>query len=340
MKILVTGGAGFVGSHFVRKLLHPAVKQDDCYHVTVLDKLTYSGNMSNLEPVRRSARLSFVHGDISDAGLVNEVVPGHDAIINFAAESHVDRSIENARVFTVTNVLGTQVLLEAALRYQVEPFIQVSTDEVYGSVPSGWTDESAPLRPTSPYAASKAAADLTALSYYRTHGMDARISRCSNTYGPYQFPEKIIPLFVTQLLDGGVLPLYGDGLNVRQWIHVDDHCLAIKLILANGRAGEIYNIGGTALTNLDLARFLIDALGADQSVITYVADRKGHDRRYAVDQSKIMDELGFFPGYDLFTGLSETVAWYRENSAWWRPLRSRPGQLIAAPGPGPRAGYA
>jgi dTDP-glucose 4,6-dehydratase len=321
MKILVTGGAGFVGSQYVRRLLGLESSNGDVLQVTVLDKLTYAGNLTNLRSVERSPHLTFVRGDVADAGLVDELVAGHDAIVHFAAESHVDRSIRRAQDFLRTNVVGTQTLLDAALRNSTEPFVLVSTDEVYGSIASGHATESAPLRPSSPYAASKAAADLTALSYHRTYGLDVRITRSSNTYGPYQFPEKIIPLFVTELLDGGKVPLYGDGWHVREWLHVDDHCRAVHLVLTKGRPGEVYNVGGTGLANRDLTARLLAACGADWNMVSYAEDRKGHDRRYAVDWTKIRDELGYRPRMDFAAGLAETVAWYRDNRQWWEALK-------------------
>ncbi|GAB3974220.1 dTDP-glucose 4,6-dehydratase [Actinoallomurus acanthiterrae] len=321
MKILVTGGAGFVGSQYVRRLLGLESSNGDVLQVTVLDKLTYAGNLTNLRSVERSPHLTFVRGDVADAGLVDELVAGHDAIVHFAAESHVDRSIRRAQDFLRTNVVGTQTLLDAALRNSTEPFVLVSTDEVYGSIASGHATESAPLRPSSPYAASKAAADLTALSYHRTYGLDVRITRSSNNYGPYQFPEKIIPLFVTELLDGGKVPLYGDGWHVREWLHVDDHCRAVHLVLTKGRPGEVYNVGGTGLANRDLTARLLAACGADWNMVSHVEDRKGHDRRYAVDWTKIRDELGYRPRMDFAAGLAETVAWYRDNRQWWEALK-------------------
>jgi dTDP-glucose 4,6-dehydratase len=325
VRLLVTGGAGFIGSHFVRTLLgagYPALTAGD---VTVLDKLTYSGNRANLDPVAADPRLRFVEGDICDPGTVDEVMAGHDAVVHFAAESHVDRSIAGARPFVVTNVLGTQTLLDAALRHGVGRFLHVSTDEVYGSIATGsWTEEW-PLAPRSPYAASKAGSDLLTLAYVRTHGLDAVVTRCSNNYGPYQFPEKIIPLFVTNLLDGAKVPLYGDGGNIRDWLHVADHCAGLALVLAKGRAGEVYHIGGgTELTNRELTERLLAACGAGREMVEPVADRLGHDRRYSLSIAKISQELGYVPTVDLADGLASTVAWYRDNRAWWEPLKSRP----------------
>jgi len=292
--------------------------------VTVLDALTYAGNRANLDPVGDDPRLTFVHGDICDADLVDGLIAEADAVVHFAAESHVDRSIDGARVFVHTNVIGTQTLLEAALRHRTSRFVHVSTDEVYGSIDEGSWTESAPVAPNSPYSASKASSDLIALAYARTHGLDIVVTRCSNNYGPYQFPEKVIPLFVTNLLDGANVPLYGDGENVRDWLHVDDHCRGIDLVLHGGRPAEVYNIGGgTELSNKELTERLLEACGADWSRVDRVADRKGHDRRYSVDITRIHDELGYEPKTDFATGLAETVDWYRTRRDWWEPLKSR-----------------
>jgi dTDP-glucose 4,6-dehydratase len=314
MRVLVTGGAGFIGSHFVRSY--------SSGEVTVLDKLTYAGNPANLDPVRGRPWFRFVRGDICDAKLVNELLTKHDTVVHFAAESHVDRSIQEAADFVMTNVVGTQTLLDAALRQGVGTFVHVSTDEVYGSIDEGSWPETDPVRPNSPYAASKASSDLIALSYHRTHGLDVRVTRCSNNYGPYQYPEKVVPLFVTTLLTGGAVPLYGDGSNVRDWLHVDDHCAGIAAVLEKGRPGEIYNIGGgTELTNKELTARLLDACGAGWDRVRYVEDRKGHDRRYSVDWSKIRTELGYTPRHSFDEGLAETVAWYRDNRCWWEQAR-------------------
>ena len=323
MRILVTGGAGFIGSSYVRSVVtgrYPAVADAE---IVVLDLLTYAGTLTNLAPVLESPRLRFVHGDIRDPALVAGAMTGVDVVVHFAAESHVDRSIGGAADFVSTNVLGTQVLLQAALEAGVGRFVHVSTDEVYGSIPSGSWPETHPLEPNSPYSASKAGSDLLARAYHRTHGLPVCVTRCSNNYGPHQFPEKVIPLFVTNLLDGRRVPLYGDGLNVRDWLHVDDHCRGIQLVVERGRPGEIYNIGGgTELTNRDLTFRLLEAVGADESMIEPVADRLGHDRRYSVDWSKIRDELGYAPQVPFERGLAETVEWYRANRAWWEPLKA------------------
>jgi dTDP-glucose 4,6-dehydratase len=324
MRYLVTGGAGFIGSHYVRSLLSPGWTSADVTSVTVLDSLTYAGNRANLDPVGDDPRLTFVHGDICDADLVDGLIAEADAVVHFAAESHVDRSIDGARVFVHTNVIGTQTLLEAALRHRTARFVHVSTDEVYGSIDEGSWTEAAPVAPNSPYSASKASSDLIALAYARTHGLDIVVTRCSNNYGPYQFPEKVIPLFVTNLLDGANVPLYGDGENVRDWLHVDDHCRGIDLVLHGGRPAEVYNIGGgTELSNKELTERLLEACGADWSRVDRVADRKGHDRRYSVDITRIHDELGYEPKTDFATGLAETVDWYRTRRDWWEPLKSR-----------------
>jgi len=292
--------------------------------VTVLDLLSYSGNRANL-PLT-DPRLRFVQGDIADAALLRELLPGHDAVVHFAAESHVDRSIASAVPFVTTNVLGTQVLLDAARAAGVGRFVHVSTDEVYGSIEQGSWTEDWPLAPNSPYAAAKAGSDLIARSYWRTHGLSVSITRCCNNYGPYQHPEKVIPRFVTNLLEGRPVPLYGDGRNVREWLHVDDHCRAVHLVLTDGRDGEIYNVGGgTELSNRDLTERLLDLCGADRSMIRPVADRKGHDLRYSLDDTKIHAELGYEPRVRFDSGLAEVVQWYRDNAWWWKPLLGTEG---------------
>ncbi|MFA1549861.1 dTDP-glucose 4,6-dehydratase [Actinomadura chokoriensis] len=324
MRILVTGGAGFIGSHYVRTLLSGDDPEHVSVRVTVLDKLTYCGNPANLAPVADDPRLTFVRGDICDAGLVDALMPGHDTVLHFAAESHVDRSIGSDVPFVRTNVLGTRVLLDAVLRHRVRRFVQVSTDEVYGSIAKGsWTEQTR-LDPSSPYAASKAASDLLALSYHRTHGLDVVVTRSSNNYGPYQFPEKLIPLFVTRLLEGGRVPLYGDGANVRDWLHVDDNCRAIDVVARHGRPGEVYHVGGgTELANRDLTARLLAACGAGWESVDHVTDRKGHDLRYSLDCTKIAEEFGFRPAIPFEEGLAETAAWYERNRDWWRPLLGR-----------------
>jgi dTDP-glucose 4,6-dehydratase len=321
----VTGGAGFIGSNYVRTLLRGGYPAYAGASVTVLDKLTYSGNRANLDPVADDQNYTFVEGDIGDADLVAQVLPGHDAVVHFAAESHVDRSIMGARPFVETNVLGTQTLLDAAVAAGVGRFLHVSTDEVYGSINEGsWTEEW-PLAPNSPYSASKAGSDLLALAYHRTHGLDLVVTRCSNNYGPYQFPEKVIPLFVTNLLDGQPVPLYGDGGNIRDWLHVVDHCAGIQLALEKGRPGEVYNIGGgEEMTNRQLTETLLEACGRDwDSSVRYVEDRKAHDRRYSLSIEKIQNELGYAPSVTFAQGIADTVAWYRDNRAWWEPLKAR-----------------
>jgi dTDP-glucose 4,6-dehydratase len=324
MKILVTGGAGFIGSNFVRRTLEDAYSGLEGAEVVVLDALTYSGNLANLAPIAESPRYRFVHGDIRDADLLDELLPGIDAVVHFAAESHVDRSVRDASIFVETNVLGTQRLLDAALRAGLKRFVHVSTDEVYGSIAEGSWDESRPLEPNSPYSASKAGSDLIARSYFRTHGLNVSITRCSNNYGPYHFPEKLIPLFVTNLIDGRHVPLYGEGDNIRDWLHVDDHTRGIAMVLVGGRAGEIYNIGGgTELTNKELTGMLLDATDTDWSYVDRVADRLGHDLRYSVDISKIRSELGYEPLVSFDQGLADVVQWYRDNRGWWEPLKER-----------------
>ena len=320
MRILVTGGAGFIGANFVQFVLgeHP---EDE---VVTFDLLTYAGNLANLEPVMADRRHRFVRGDIADPQAVAAVASGVDAIVHFAAESHVDRSITDASDFLRTNVVGTQVLLDAARAASVRRFVQVSTDEVYGSLgATGAFTEESPLRPNSPYAASKASADLLVRAAHRTHGFDAVITRCSNNYGPYQFPEKLIPLFVTNALADEPLPLYGDGCQVRDWIHVADHCRALDLVLRRGRAGDVYNIGGgNERRNVDVAHLILEALGKPASLLRSIDDRLGHDRRYAIDAAKIRGELGWEPREPFATGLAATLAWYRDNRPWWEAVKS------------------
>jgi dTDP-glucose 4,6-dehydratase len=321
VRIVVTGGAGFIGSHYVRSVVsgvYPAVAGAS---VVVFDALTYAGNLANLAPVADRAGYAFVHGDITDPDAVAGVLAGADVVVHFAAESHVDRSIAGARDFVVTNVLGTQTVLDGAVAAGVGRFVHVSTDEVYGSIEGGAWREDHLLEPNSPYAASKAASDLVARAYAVTHGLNVSITRCSNNYGPYQHPEKVIPLFVTNLLDGLPVPLYGDGGNIRDWLHVDDHCAGIQRVLEHGRAGQVYNIGGgTELTNIALTERLLAACGADWSQVDRVPDRPGHDRRYQVDTTKITTELGYHPMVAFDQGLAATVAWYRDHRDWWQPL--------------------
>ncbi len=319
MRLLVTGGAGFIGSNFVRRIVDGTFS--GISQVTVLDKLTYAGTLKNLEMLPENS-FEFIRGDISDPGLVSDVVKRSDAIVNFAAESHVDRSITGARDFIETNVLGVQNLLTAALTNEVKTFVQISTDEVYGTISKGSWDEDFPLLPSSPYSASKASADLICRSYYRTFGMDVRVTRCSNNYGPYQFPEKIIPLFITNLIEDKKVPLYGKGLNVRDWLHVDDHCQGIFAVLTSGKPGNIYNIGGgRELTNRDLTDLILRKFSRDELSIEYVADRLGHDLRYSVSHEKITRELGYQPKIQFEEGLKQTIEWYQNNESWWRPLK-------------------
>jgi dTDP-glucose 4,6-dehydratase len=330
MRVLVTGGAGFIGSHYVRQVLAGAYPSLADAEVVVLDALTYAGNEENLAPVADDPRYCFVKGDIRDPGAVLGVMAGIDMVVHFAAETHVDRSIVGAAAFVMTNVVGTQVLLQAALDAGVGRFVHVSTDEVYGSIETGsWTEDHL-LEPNSPYSAAKASAELMARSYYRTYGLPVVVTRCSNNYGPYQFPEKVIPLFVTNLLDGKQVPLYGDGLNVRDWLYVDDHCRGIQLVADGGKPGEVYNIGGgTELTNRELTTLLLDAVGVGEEMVRKVEDRKGHDRRYSVDITKINTELGYEPQVSFVDGLARTVQWYKDNRAWWEPLKER-AELVKA----------
>jgi dTDP-glucose 4,6-dehydratase len=324
MKLLVTGGAGFIGSHYVRTLLGGAWGLEEPDRLIMLDKFTYAGNEANLAPVIDDPRLQVVAGDILDRDLVDKLMGEVDAVVHFAAESHVDRSILGARDFVMTNVVGTQTLLDSALAIGIDKFVHVSTDEVYGSILEGSWDEDEPLLPNSPYSASKASSDLLARAYHRTHSVPVSITRCSNNYGPYQFPEKVIPLFVTNLIDGKNVPLYGEGTNVRDWLHVDDHCRGIHLVLTKGRVGETYNIGGgTELTNKELTGLLLEATGSDWDRVERVTDRLGHDLRYSVDISKITAELGYTPQVPFDQGLADTVAWYRDNRDWWEPLKAR-----------------
>ncbi|WP_039820047.1 dTDP-glucose 4,6-dehydratase [Nocardiopsis halophila] len=318
---LVTGGAGFIGSHFVRALLSGEYPELDATRVSVLDCLGYAGNRVNLASVADDPRLDFVEGDIRDPVAVDTAMRGHRLVVHFAAETHVDRSIPDSGPFVQANVVGTQSLLSAALRHGVERFVQVSTDEVYGSTSTGSFVEEDPLRPSSPYAASKAAGDLMAQCYHRTHGMDVVVTRGSNTYGPFQYPEKIIPRFVTRLLNGGTVPLYGDGANVRDWLYVDDHCRGVALAAARGRSGGVYHVGGgVELTNAELTSRLLELYGLGWDRVEYVDDRKGHDRRYSLDTTATASELGYAPRQGIDEGLEATARWYADNRDWWEAI--------------------
>ena len=319
MKLLVTGGAGFIGSNFVRMALTDKFPDFNVEQLTVLDLLTYAGDEENLKPVASDKRYKFVKGDIRDLDLAKKLMQAADQVVHFAAESHVDRSIEGGSEFVSTNVMGTQVLLDAAKSSNIKRFVHVSTDEVYGSISEGSWPEDHPLLPNSPYSASKAGSDLLVRAYNRTHKLDTVITRCSNNYGQYQFPEKVMPLFITNIIEGKKVPLYGNGLNVRDWLHVDDHCRGIALALTKGRAGEVYNIGGgTELTNVELTHKILKAMGVGEEFIQPVEDRKGHDLRYSVDISKINKELGYSPQVNFEEGLEQTINWYKNNEAWWK----------------------
>jgi dTDP-glucose 4,6-dehydratase len=325
MRVFVTGGAGFIGSQYVREILNDKFEAFAGAQVTVFDKLTYAGNLANLAPVAGSPRYRFVQGDICSATDLDAALPGHDILVNFAAESHVDRSITGAADFIQTNVLGAQQVFDAALRHQVERVVHISTDEVYGSIDEGsWTEDHL-LEPNSPYSAAKAGSDLIARAYAKSYGLNISITRCSNNYGPYHFPEKVIPLFVTNLLDGQKVPLYGEGANVRDWLFVADHCRGIQLVVEKGAAGEFYNIGGgRELSNKELTDLLLQATGRDWSYVQPILDPRGggHDLRYSVDYSKVA-ELGYAPQMTFEQGLAETVQWYRDNRDWWEPLKER-----------------
>lgn len=322
--ILVTGGAGFIGSNFVRYML-----ENYGYKIFNFDKLTYAGNLENLTDIEDHSNYKFIKGDICEKDFVETTIKDNniDTIINFAAESHVDRSILGSREFVVTNVLGTQVLLDAAKNLKLEKYLQVSTDEVYGSLPEDKKEikftEQTPLTTNSPYSASKASADLLCNAYYHTHKLPVLITRCSNNYGPYQFPEKLIPLMIAKALDGEKLPVYGDGKNVRDWLYVEDHCSGIAAVLENGKIGEVYNIGGNnEWYNIDIVKLILEKLGKGDSQIQYVKDRPGHDRRYAIDSSRIMSELGWKPKYQFPEGIEKTIKWYIDNEQWWRKVMS------------------
>jgi dTDP-glucose 4,6-dehydratase len=321
MKILVTGGAGFIGSNYVAELLSDSEQWQE---IVVLDALTYAGNLANLSKSLENPIVKFVKGDIRDVELVNTLISKIDVVVHFAAESHVDRSILNPNEFVSTNVLGTNTLLNAALNSKVSKFIHVSTDEVYGSIDSGSWTENSPIAPNSPYSASKASSDLIALAYFKTFGLPVIVTRCSNNYGNFQFPEKLIPLAISNLIDGKKIPIYGDGKNSRDWLDVRDHCRALNLILEYGNVGNVYNIGGgKELSNLELANLLLTEFGLDESYIDFVEDRKGHDRRYSVSFEKAQTECRYEPKFQFENSLKETIDWYRSNENWWRPLKSR-----------------
>jgi dTDP-glucose 4,6-dehydratase len=327
MRVFVTGGAGFIGSQYVRELLTDGYPAFAGAEVTVFDKLTYAGNLANLAPVADSSRYRFVRGDICSAADLDQALPGHDVLVNFAAESHVDRSITGAADFVQTNVLGAQQVFDAALRHGIGRVVHISTDEVYGSIADGaWTEDHV-LEPNSPYSAAKAGSDLIARAYARSYGLDISVTRCSNNYGPYQFPEKVVPLFVTNLLDGAKVPLYGEGDNVRDWLHVADHCRGIQLVVEKGLPGEFYNIGGgRELSNRELTEKLLEATGRDWSYVQEISDPRGggHDLRYAIDYRKL-GALGYQPRIGFEQGLAQTVRWFRDNREWWQPLKERAG---------------
>lgn len=315
-RLLITGGAGFIGSNFIRHIL----KKYKDYHVVNLDRLTYCGNLENLKDIENDKRYNFIKGDIADAKLVARVIKGCDGIVHFAAETHVDRSIEDPNCFVRTNVFGTHILLEAAKKYKIEKMIHVSTDEVYGSIPEGFFKEEDPLKPNSPYSATKAGADLLARSYFITYKLPVIITRSSNNFGPYQYPEKVIPLFITNALQDKKLPLYADGMNVRDWLYVIDNCEAIDVIMHKGRPGEVYNIGaGNEITNMELTHTILNLADKDEGLIKFVKDRPGHDKRYALDITKIKG-LGWQPRHDFKSALKLTVEWYKENTGWWKRL--------------------
>jgi len=318
-RVLVTGGAGFIGSNFVRLLLRERAN----YHIINLDKLTYAGNLSTLADIIDHPRHTFVQGDISDGPLIEEIFQnGVDAVVNFAAESHVDRSIDDPGIFIRTNILGVQVLLEASRRHKTNKFLQISTDEVYGELgPTGFFTEDTPLAPSSPYSASKTSADLLVQAWHHTYGLNVNITRCSNNYGPYQFPEKLIPVMIGKALDNEHLPVYGDGSNIRDWIHVEDHNWAALQVLEKGQSGRVYNIGSSnERSNLQVVKAILDVLGKPHSLIRFVTDRLGHDWRYAIDSSRIRNELNWVPEYDFETGLHQTMQWYVDNQGWWKSL--------------------
>jgi dTDP-glucose 4,6-dehydratase len=322
MKLLVTGGAGFIGSNFVRYMVNKYPE----YHIVNLDLLTYAGNLENLKDIETASNYTFVKGDIADREFVNNLFAEQkfDYVLNFAAESHVDRSITNPDIFVQTNIQGTQALLDAAKNFGVKKYLQVSTDEVYGTLgETGYFTEETPLAANSPYSASKAGADLLVRAYHETFGLPVNITRCSNNYGPFHFPEKLIPLMIINALHDKPLPIYGDGLNVRDWLHVEDHCQAIDLVLHNGRNGEVYNVGGNnERTNIEIVKTILKQLDKPESLIKYVTDRPGHDRRYAIDATKLRTELGWQPKYTFDTGIEQTIKWYLENKDWWENIIS------------------
>ncbi|MCV9949735.1 dTDP-glucose 4,6-dehydratase [Paenibacillus sp. BT-177] len=337
MKLLVTGGAGFIGSNFVLYML----KQHPDYEIVNVDALTYAGNLENLKSIEDHPKHTFVKADITDAQVMDQLMQqGIDVVVNFAAESHVDRSILEPEVFVKTNVLGTQVLLDAAKKYNVTKFVQISTDEVYGSLgETGLFTEETPLQPNSPYSASKAGGDLLVRAYHETFGLPVNITRCSNNYGPYQFPEKLIPLMISRALSDQQLPVYGDGLNIRDWLYVEDHCSAIDLVIHQGKLGEVYNIGGNnERTNVHIVKTVLEELGKPESLISYVQDRPGHDRRYGIDPSKTMNELGWKPKHSFETGIKETIRWYLDNEEWWTRIQSGEYQQYYAKQYGSRLG--
>jgi dTDP-glucose 4,6-dehydratase len=321
MNILVTGGAGFIGSNFIRYMLH----KYDQYLIVNLDCLTYAGNPENLQDVQNDSRYVFIEGDICNKELVHHIMKSFhiDVVVNFAAESHVDRSISDAEIFVRTNVMGTHTLIEAAKHHRIRKFVQISTDEVYGSLgETGLFSEQTPLSPNSPYSASKASADMMVNAFYETFGMNVNITRCSNNYGPFHYPEKLIPLMITNALEGKKLPVYGDGLNIRDWLHVADHASAIDLVLHEGIPGEVYNIGGsTERRNIDIVKLILEQLGKKSELIEFVADRLGHDRRYAIDPTKIEQHLCWKPKYTFEKGIAETIRWYIEHPDWWRKIK-------------------
>ncbi|MEK3950175.1 dTDP-glucose 4,6-dehydratase [Paenibacillus sp. FSL H7-0703] len=339
MKLLVTGGAGFIGSNFVLYML----KQHPDYEIVNIDALTYAGNLENLKSIENNPKYSFIKADITDAQAIDQLMQQRiDVVVNFAAESHVDRSILEPEVFVKTNVLGTQVLLDAAKKYNVTKFVQVSTDEVYGSLgETGLFTEETPLQPNSPYSASKAGGDLLVRAYHETFGLPVNITRCSNNYGPYQFPEKLIPLMISRALSDQQLPVYGDGLNIRDWLYVEDHCSAIDLVIHQGKLGEVYNIGGNnERTNVHIVKTVLEELGKPESLISYVQDRPGHDRRYGIDPTKTMNELGWKPKHSFETGIKETIRWYLDNEEWWTRIQSGEYQQYYAKQYGSRLGDA